>query len=127
MRGRDLITGRDFSTKIEDAKGDIAWANDGKTLFYTMLDDNHRPFRVMRHTVDMEQKRDDLIYEEADPGFFVGLDKCQSGQYIIISAYDHTTSEIHLIDANDPRSLPEMVTPRKVDREYSVVQIGEKL
>ena len=127
VRVRDLITGRDFSTKIEDAKGDVAWANDGKTLFYTLLDDNHRPFRVMRHTVDMEQKRDDLIYEEADPGFFVSLDKSQSGQYIIISAYDHTTSEIYLIDANNPSSPPEIVTPRKVGIEYSVVQIGEKL
>ena len=124
---RDLTTGKNFATKVEDARGDIAWANDGKTLFYTMLDENHRPFRIMRHTLDKEQKQDDLIYEEADPGFFVSLDKCQSGQFIIISAHDHTTSEIHLVNANDPHFPPEIVEPRKKGIEYSVAPIGEKL
>ena len=75
----------------------------------------------------MKQKKDDLIYEEADPGFFVSLEKCQSGQFIIISAHDHTTSEIHLINANDPHFPPEIVEPRKKGIEYSVAPIGEKL
>ena len=51
VKVRDLESGTDLSDTITDAKGDVVWANDGETLFYTILDDNHRPYRIMRHKV----------------------------------------------------------------------------
>ena len=33
------------------ANGSLEWAADSRTLFYVWLDEEHRPRRVLRHTV----------------------------------------------------------------------------
>ena len=127
VRLRDLAKGIELEDKLDDAKGDIAWANDCKTLFYIILDENHRPFRVMSHKLGQKSKDDKVVYQEADPGFFVSLKKCQSGQYIMISAHDHTTTELLLIDANNPETPPNVIAPRQLDVEYIAAHIDDRL
>lgn len=117
---RDLATGDTLPGLIGDARGDLVWGNDGRTLFYTVLDDNHRPWRVMRHKVGGDPKQDALVYEEPDSGFFVSIDKTESRRFVTITAHDHTTSEVHLIDADVPDSAPQCVHPRERDLEYEV-------
>src|SRR5690606_34626960 len=65
------------------------------------------------------QADDEIIYEEADPGFFVGVSKTLSDRFIVIDAHDHQTSENWLIDAI-AGGPPRLVAARKVDREYEV-------
>ena len=72
---RDLESGQNLADSIPDASGSMAWAADGETLFYTILDENHRPYRVIRHTVGDTVINDAIVYEETDPGFFLGLGK----------------------------------------------------
>ena len=49
LRVRDLRTGKD-SEVIADRVGSVAWANDNKTLFYTVEDDKtKRQYRLYRH------------------------------------------------------------------------------
>jgi len=127
IKVRDLSNGQDMADTIPDARGDVVWANDGKTLFYTILDDNHRPFRVMRHTLGQAVADDSIVYKEQDAGFFLGLGKSQSGRFIEISAHDHTTSEVHLLDAEDPTGALQTVAPRETDVEYEIVHIGDRL
>ncbi len=127
VKVRDLESGTDLSDTITDAKGDVVWANDGETLFYTILDDNHRPYRIMRHKVGNTVEKDTVIYEEKDPGFFLGLGKSQSGKFIEISTHDHTTSEVHLLDADDPAGDLCTVAPRDTDVEYEIAHIGDRL
>lgn len=120
LRVRDLETGHDRAEAIEETSGGSVWANDGKTLFYVKVDDNHRPSRVFRHVVGRPSAEDDLVYEEADPGFFVGVSKTQSDAFVIIDAHDHETSEVRLIDADRPDSAPWIVAPRQTAIEYDV-------
>ena len=104
---RDLDTGDMLGEKIGNAQGDMAWSADSKMLFYTLLDDQHRPCKVMRHTVGTEPAEDALIYEERDPGFFLRVNKTESGRFIVISAHDHAaTSELRLIPAPRQCSMP---------------------
>ena len=124
---RDLESGHNLADSLPDASGSMAWAADGETLFYTILDENHRPYRVMRHTVGDTVINDAIVYEETDPGFFLGLGKSQSGRFLEISAYDHTTSEVHLLDARNPNGDLRVVAPRDTGVEYQVAQIGESL
>ncbi len=127
IRVRDLETGKNLADKITEAHGGLAWANDGKTIFYTVLDENHRPYRVNRHTLGDDPANNATVYEEKDPGFFVGVGKTQSGKFIEISAHDHTTSEVHLIDADSPGSAPVTVAPRDTGVEYDIAHFGDKL
>lgn len=115
---RDLKTGKEIDDKIEKCAGGGAWSADGAFIYYTELDDNHRPFRVLRHKIGTAQSEDETIYEEKDSGFFVGVGKMLSGKYIAISAHDHLTSELWLIDAV-AGGAPKLVSPRETGHEYS--------
>ncbi len=123
---RDLETGTDLPDRIDNAQGDVAWANDGMTLFYTVLDEHHRPYRVYRHRLGDDPKRDALVYEESDPGFFLGIDQTESRRFIVIVSHDHTTSEARVIDADAPDGAPTLIAPRERDVEYDVGHWGDR-
>ncbi len=120
LRIRDLKSGQDLDYVIADTGGDVVWAEDGKHLFYTRLDDNHRPRFVYRHALGTDPAEDVLVYEEPDAGFFVHLDKTSSRNFVIIHAGDHETTEVRLIDAKNPSAEPVLVAPREKGVEYFV-------
>ena len=127
VRFLDLAGGDDPADVIADCSGSLAWANDGEHVFYTVLDDKHRPCKVLRHRLGTPQADDAVIYEEDDPGFFVGVSTTEGNGCIVISTHDHTTSEVRLIDADDPTSEPRLVAARERDVEYEVSQQGDSL
>lgn len=106
--------------QLERAAGAMAWSADGRALFYILLDDNHRPYQVMRHQIGQSQSDDICIYEEQDAGFFLSLNTCASGRYITIDAHDHETTESWLINAHAPDEAPKCVVPRKAGVQYFV-------
>ncbi|KQU94130.1 S9 family peptidase [Devosia sp. Root105] len=116
---RDLATGKDTGEVIEDVAGGGVWSADSSAIYYSEYDDNHRPFRVRRHVLGTPQADDEIVYEEKDPGFFVGVDETLSRNYIVIDAHDHQTSEFWLIDTRTG-GAPKLVSPRLTDREYDV-------
>ena len=116
---RDLATGKDTGEVLENIAGGGVWSPDATALYYSEYDDNHRPYRVRRHVLGTPQSDDEIVYEEADPGFFVGVDETLSRNYIVINAHDHQTSEVWLIDANTG-GAPFCVAPRKANREYDI-------
>ncbi len=120
LRIRDLTTGQDLPDEITETGGGAVWAKDGRTLFYIRLDDNHRPLFVYRHVVGTPTSDDVLVYEEKDTGLFVSLELTQSKQFILISVHDHDTTEVHLIDADNPSAPSRLVTARRKGHQYSV-------
>ena len=127
LRVRRLHDGANLADEVPGVTGSFCWANDNEHLFYTVLDDNHRPSKVMRHRLGTPVDTDVRVYEEPDPGFFVGLDMTESRRFILIDSHDHTTSEVRLIDAFAPCSEPVMVAERERDLEYSVSHHGDNL
>lgn len=116
---RDLDTGKDRDERIEKSGSGAVWANDSSRFYYVELDENHRPFRVREHVPGTSQADDAIIYEEKDAGFFVGVGMTQSRRYLTISAHDHQTSEVWLIDA-EKSGTPFCVERRHENTEYSV-------
>jgi oligopeptidase B len=123
VRFRNLADGTELPDTIPDTRGGLAWANDSRTLFYVKLDENQRPQSVWRHELGTPVDRDVLVYEEADPGFFVGLSGTQSAKLIAVIAHDHETSEVHLIDADAPTAPMRLVEPRAAGHEYGIEHI----
>ena len=119
---RELASGEDIET-IKDTAGSTVWSADGQSFYYTEYDDNHRPFRVRHHRLGTAQAEDPIVYEEKDPGFFVGVGKTLSDKFIVIDAHDHQTSEVWLIDA-ERGGDPRLVAPRVTDREYELEERG---
>lgn len=127
IRIRDLATGENLPDEIPDTRGSLVWAQDSRTLYYVRVDANHRPLYVYRHIVGTPASEDVLIYEEKDIGFYVGVSATQSQRYITIDIHDHETSEIHILDATDPKSLPRLIAPRSKGHQYSLEHNGDRL
>jgi oligopeptidase B len=125
LRIRDLETGADAVTVTDEAYGSLEWANDSRTIYWVWRDENNRPRRVYRQAFDGETR--ELIYEESDPGYFLGVGKTDGNTWIVLSANDHTTSELRLFDANDPGAEALLVSPRESGVEYDLTEAGGRI
>ncbi|MCA3611664.1 MAG: S9 family peptidase [Methylobacterium sp.] len=119
IRVRELGAGGDHD-RLERTSGDIVWGRDGHFFYYIELDPSQRPYRVMRHRLGEPQEADVEIYREADSGWFVSLDRTQDDRYAFIDIHDHETTEVLLLDLDDPREVPEPVFPREAGIEYEI-------
>jgi oligopeptidase B len=127
IRIRNLETGEDLAEAIPDTRGEIVWANDGRTLFYIRLDAHQRPLFVYRHVVGTPPSADELVYAEKDAGYYVGVGKTQSSRFILIDAHDHQSNEVYLIEADAPLTAPRQVAAREHGHEYQVEHHGDRL
>ena len=103
-----------------NSSGRIVWSADGSTLFYVELNDNLRPFRVRAHNLGDGEDEDRIVFEEADPAYFVSLGRSSDRRWIIINSGTHVTHEAHLIDAHDPAAAPLLVSARREGHRYEV-------
>ena len=127
IRIRDIATQQELPDDLVNTAGDAVWSADGKTIFYTLQDEQHRPLKVYRHTLGTPQAEDVLIFEEKHTGFFAGVSKTQSERFIIVSTHDHETSEDYLVDAAAPLSAPRLVAAREGEIEYSIDDWEDRL
>jgi oligopeptidase B len=125
LRVRDLATGTDLSDQIADTGGSGIWsaANDG--FFYTRLDANHRPSKVLFHQLGDDPANDRLVYEETDPGFFMDVGGTRSNEWILIGINDHETSEYRIFSAADPSAEPKVVSSRETGLQYDLEEGGD--
>lgn len=115
---RDIETGREIEC-IPNTYGEFTWGEDSKTIYWVARDENARPVAVFCRTLG--SGTDSLIYRETDPGFFVGVQKSQSGRFIFVTANDHTTTEWRFLRTDDPDHRLQLVAERERGVDYSVV------
>ena len=126
LRIRDLATGELLGDAIENVSGSPVWSADDESFFYTLLDENWRPYQVRRHVLGGKVDDDALVYEEKDPGFFVGVSLTSSKQYVVVSSGDHVTAEVYLIPAAAPDEAPRLVSARREGHDYVVDHQGDR-
>jgi oligopeptidase B len=115
---KNLETGELFSDKIEKTAGNIVWANNNTTFYYTMLDETHRPFQLYRH--DLGKKTNKLVFEELDGSYFLYPMKDKSNRFIYVYLGSKVTTEMHFMAADNPNDKFKVIQPRKQGMEYSV-------
>ncbi|WP_457582627.1 S9 family peptidase [Ensifer canadensis] len=125
LKVRDLATGDDLADVIDNTGGGGAWAPDGKSFFYTVLDDNHRPSKIFHHVLGTPQADDRLVYEEKDPGFFMSVGGSLLDDFIYIDINDHETSEYRLLSTKDLTAEPKLVAGRVIGLEYAMTEGGD--
>ena len=96
------------------------WSGDSRRVFYVQLNENHRPSKLYRHRLGTPAEKDQLVYEEADPGFFLGVGLTQSRRFILIDSHDHETSEVRVLPADAPEVRPRLVAKREAGVEYAI-------
>jgi oligopeptidase B len=118
VRVKDLTTGATLDHTIESTTGDFTFSPDSDWLFWTWKDENGRPAKIFRRPA--RGGEDVLVYEEADPGFFIGVSRTSSNRYLVIGAGNQETSEAWLIPGDDPAAAPRVVEPRTEGLRYDL-------
>ncbi len=117
LRVRDTASG-DVKAEIEECYYGLAWSLDSRIVFFTKTDDQMRPYQVWR--LDLTTTTTELVFQEDDDGYFVGIGTTKDDMFIVIEAASKTTTQVLLINASTPLSPPEQFTDRVKDMEYSV-------
>ena len=120
LRFKNLATGVLLSDEILNISDSSVWGNDNQTFYYIALDENLRPYRVYRHFLGESIDKDELLYEESDPQFFVSCSKSRDDKYIFIETEGSDTSEVYFLDAHNSKDHPKLIEKRKKSIEYSV-------
>ena len=120
LRIRDLSTGHDLPDEIADVYYSSAWSADSEVLFYTRPDAALRPWQIWRHRLGRPAAQDEVVFEEPDDRFFVGVGATRSERFIVISSSSKVTSEDHVIDAARPEDPPRLIEGRRQGVEYSI-------
>ena len=117
---KNLATGELLPDQIPNTIYSLEWANDNRTLFYTIQDAAWREYKLFRHTLGDDPAQDPELYHEQDELFNIGLDKSKDDAFITLDIASMETSEVHILDANQPNNTFQIVQPRHKDRLYFV-------
>ena len=123
---KNLETGELSSEVIEKTTGNITWAMDNKTLFYSVQDDALRSHKVCKHTVGTPTDEDKTVFIEDDETFSCYVFRTKSKKFIMIASSSTLSNEFQFIDAEKPDGEFSVFQPRERGLEYSVGHIGSK-
>ncbi|WP_210526149.1 S9 family peptidase [Rubellimicrobium arenae] len=127
LRVRDTATGEDLPDLVESTGGGGVFDREQRGIFYTRLDDNHRPYQVLYHRLGTPTTQDRLVYEEQDSGFFLSLGSTRDDRWIVLQMGDHETTEIRLLPSDRPDAEPQLVEPRTPRLQYEIEEGGEEI
>ena len=117
---RDIKSREQVGEKIENTSGGITFSLDDKYIFYSKLDDNHRPREIYRHEIGTTTSKDILIFKEESEAFTVGIGLSSDEKYFFITSSDHNTSEQYYFKADEIIPKPKLIDKRKRGIIYSV-------
>lgn len=124
LQVRDLTNQADLPVNIKKVQS-FVWANDSKTIFYTVGNEALRAWRVYRHEIG-NSKPDELVFEEPNEQFIVSLEKSKTRDYIFIITASFTTSEYLYLPASEPKGKFKVFLPRVKDVDYTVSHHKDK-
>jgi oligopeptidase B len=126
LRIKDLASGKLLDDNVPAMAGNLVWAEDSKTVFYTRQDpETLRPYQIYRHVVGTDPAVDVLVYEEKDDTFNCYVSKSRSKKYIMIASEHTLSNEFRYLDATNPTGEFRVFEPRRRDHEYSVDHLGD--
>ena len=107
--------------KIKNTSGGITFSKDSKHIFYTSLNSKHQPKKVFRHKIGSSQKEDELIYEEKDERFTVGMGGLTTDEkFYCLGTSDHNTTETHYFSADEEKIKLKLFQKRTEKIRYSI-------
>jgi oligopeptidase B len=120
---KDLRTGQTLPELFERV-GNVAWATDNKTIFFTTEDaTTKRSDKFFRHVLGSDKT--DLIFEEKDELFDIGAGRSRDKAVILLGSESKTSTEWLYLPANTPTAELKIISPREADHEYNVDHRGD--
>ncbi|CCW64566.1 unnamed protein product [Phytomonas sp. EM1] len=117
-----LPNARGVTEEITGTDGDVVWAADASSFFYTTKDEALRSDKIWRHIIGEPQEKDVCVYSEKNPLFSVFINKCTAGHTCILGSNSPETSEVYLLDLRkgNTHNALELVRAREKGVLYDV-------
>lgn len=123
----DLSSGSTSTTGIGYAAGDVEWAADGNTLFFTTIDPNTLRYDNVRRFNTSSSGEPQVVYYEPDETYYyMNVSKTKDNRYLVINCRSSVSNEIRILDSNDPSGTFQVFQPREKDQEYSIEHYNNK-
>lgn len=126
IRIKNLVTGEIYPDTILNTTSGSTWANDSKTLFYTMKEElTLRSFKIFKHKLHTDPKDDVEVFHEKDETYNTFIYKTKSKKYIVIGSSSTLTSEYRFVNANTPDEPFKIFQKRKRELDYSIAHYND--
>jgi oligopeptidase B len=117
---KNLQTGELLPEILHNTSGYVVWANDNKTVFYTIKDETLRPHKLMKHILGQDPVTDVEVYHEKDNTFYLWASKTKTDKFIEIGSEHTLSTEIKLLEADHPDKPYITFQKREKDHEYAI-------
>ncbi|KAE9605614.1 putative oligopeptidase B [Lupinus albus] len=110
LQVKDLRSGlTDQKLEVNDVVS-LAWAQDATSLFYTLSDENQRPYRVLCRKLGSDYVNDFPVFTESDSSFCVDITSTKDGKFITV----------YIIDSANPMDGLQRICKRTSGVQYFV-------
>jgi oligopeptidase B len=126
LRFKNLETGEILDEEVPGISGNVVWAEDNRTVFYSKRDPQTlRSYQIYRHELGTDPADDVLVYQEDDEEFSSFVSKTRSRDYIVIGSSHTLTNEYRFLDARDPTGEFTVFLPREEGHEHNIDHFGD--
>lgn len=126
IRFKNLETGEWIEDKIPNTTGKAVWANDNKTVFYSVKDETLRSYKIFKHKLGEAVEKDEEVFHEQDETFNTYVYKTKSEKYIVIASFQTVSSEYQVLNADTPDGDFRILQPRERKLEYDIAHYEDK-
>lgn len=126
IRFKNLETGEWIEDNIPNTTGKAIWANDNKTVFYSVKDETLRSYKIFKHRLGEPVDKDVEVFHEKDETFNTYVYKTKSEKYIVIASFQTVSSEYQVLNADTPDADFRILQPRERKLEYDIAHYEDK-
>ena len=123
---KDLVTGEILPDKISNTAGNLAWANDNKTLFYATKDESLRMNKIWKHRLNDAEGQDPVVYNEEAVTYETFVYKSKSRKFMFIGSESTLSDEYRILDAGNPDGSFLVFQPRQANLKYSIAHSNDR-
>ena len=123
---RDLSSGEFTDTGVTGVSS-LSWSADHRHLFYVANEpETLRSWQVRRFDTQADDMAEgELVYQEDDDAFYTGVGRTDSGAFNLIYLRSTVSSEVHVLESDQPMNDFRVFYPRQRDHRYSIDHFGD--
>ena len=124
---KDLETGLMQATGIKNAGGDLVWAADNATLFFSTIDPvTLRYDRINRYDIHAGEPPVEVYYEADETFYNTRVSRSKDGRFVMITISSTLSNETHLLEATNPAGTFRVFQSRQPDLLYGVTPYKDR-
>ena len=124
LRVKEIDSGRILDDVVPNVEADLVWGDDHRSIYYIEKDPvTLLSKRVKVHVLGTPAEEDQVVYEEPDDSFYLGITRTRSDRFLCIISDSTVSTEWRVTPLADP-GVFTVIAPRRRDFEYQADHLG---